>query len=239
MKITKSEELRRHWGIPLGYPLAAAVDAIDWTWQKVEKYFSEPEQRKRDYEVEARRYRAEYEQDMEAATWRAVEKGKRLLRMRYLNGRLGWEVRLRELGLSRRTYDNLKALALFAQVNPALLELLACLGPTKLYRLARLPKEDLKTIEPDDVVEYGGRRVRLKDLTIREIEAYLRKQYPPEDRRPKPTPEAALKLAEGTRKVLQRVARLREDPDPAILKPILRVLDDARGCAARMMKNAS
>jgi hypothetical protein len=223
----------------MSYPLAAAVDAIDWTWKKVEKYFSEPEQRKRDYEVEARRYREAYESEMEEATWRAVAKGKRLLRLRFLNGRPGWELRLRELGLSRRTYDNLKALALLAQVNKPLLARLACLGPTKLYRLARLPKEDLKEIDPNDVVEYDGRRVRLKDLSDREIEAYLRKRYPPEKRRPKPTPEAALKLAEGTRTVLQRVAKLGEIPDPACMKPILRVLDDARGCAVRMMKEAS
>ncbi len=236
--MTKSEELRRHWGIPMGYPLGAAVDAIDWTWQKVEKYFSEPEQRKRDYEVEARRYRQAYEQEMEEATSRAVGKGKRLLRLRYLNGRPGWELRLKDLGLCRRTYDNLKALALFAQVNPALLALLACLGPTKLYRLARLPKADLKEIDPNDVVSYDGRRVKLRDLTVREIDAYLRKRYPPEKRRPNPTPEAALKLAEGTRSVLQRVARAAEDPHPGALRVILRVLDDSRGCVARMIKEA-
>ncbi len=237
--MTKSEEFRRHWGIPLGYPLSAAVDAIDWTIEKVEKYFSEPEQRKRDYEVEARRYREAYETEMEEATWKAVAKGKRLLRLRYLNGRPGWDQRLKELGLSRRTHDNLRALALFAQVNPALLALLACLGPTKLYRLARLPKEDLKELNPNDRVPYDGRKVRLKDLTVREMYDYLRKRYPPEQRSPKPTPEAALRLAEGTRRVLQRAAKLAESPDPAALRPILRVLEDSRGCVARMIKEAS
>ena len=75
------------------------------------------------------------------------------------------------LPITKRTALNYLGLLEWSRRDPAGLETLAHLGPTKLYRLAVLPIRRRRTFTPGKLVAVGdGRRKRLEDLTVVELD---------------------------------------------------------------------
>lgn len=112
------------------------------------------------------------------ASEEAASDGQTLLQLRALAGPGRWSAVLADVGISRRTAQNLIALALFARKSPELFGKLKILGPTKLYRLARLNPGALDGLHPDSDVDVDRGSVKLRNLTDRELEAFLKKRFP-------------------------------------------------------------
>ncbi len=112
------------------------------------------------------------------AAERAADKGVALVRYRKAHGRGCYQPFLRDISVSPRTANNLICLAFFRWRAPRLFERLSCLGPTKLYRLAVLDDSRNGGLDPDGIVTFDGRQIRLRYLTDRELILYLRARFP-------------------------------------------------------------
>jgi hypothetical protein len=116
------------------------------------------------------------------ASEEAVLDGLALLEAKLLNGSEGWPERLRVHGISERTAGNRMALALFSKRSPEVFQRLKVLGPTKLHRVARLSRHAAEKLHPDAEIDLPRGRVRLRHVSDRELEAYLRVVCPPRSR---------------------------------------------------------
>jgi len=112
------------------------------------------------------------------ASERAADKGVALVRFRKAHGRGCYQQILQEAGVSPRTANNLICLAFFRWRAPRLFERLACLGPTKLYRLAVLDDSRMGGLDPDSVFTFDNRQTCLRTMTDRELIIYLRERFP-------------------------------------------------------------
>ncbi len=156
--------------------------------KKVQSVINDPERRAAACHAQARVVRKKRTKDRSASARAAVREAKELAHLATLTGTANWEEGCRIAGVSRRTADNLLALLVFSERHPKLFKLFACLGRTKLYAIARLPKELLDSMSPEMEMSAGDDVVRLKDLSDREILAYLREVWPVEVRKRTPTP---------------------------------------------------
>lgn len=173
------------------------------------------------------------------SSYEATTDGYRLLRMKALHGPTGWGNVVRSLGISLRTSHNLMALAIFARQDPARFRRLAFLGPTKLYRLARLPKEELDKIDPDKRVAVPGQPGLTKavmHLTDRELETYLRTVCPPEKRSQWPK---VRRLAVGLQRMLENLPKNEALPPRSDLELICNVATYASHRAMELFDQAA
>jgi hypothetical protein len=104
-------------------------------------------------------------QELQAQAYRdlvgaAVELGDILRTGKPLTG-ASYGAWLEELGVSRKSADNYMAMAALARTNPQALERWKELGPTKLYRVARLPagaqREVLQPKKRDEILQMNDR----------------------------------------------------------------------------------
>jgi hypothetical protein len=160
--------------------------------------------------------RAAVAEERARATDRAVELGQKILRLRMINGPTGWDGVLREIGKGARSARNLMALALFAFQHPDLHGRFRTLGPTKLYRLATLNPEILRTLTLSTLVDTDRGRLALRDLTDRELIEFLRALLPPSERRRWRQVKQALLRAR--RRLVE--AQEHEAPDPRDREPL-------------------
>jgi hypothetical protein len=156
--------------------------------KKVQDVINDPERRASACHAQARVVRKTRTKDRAASARAAVREAKQLVHLASLTGKANWEEGCRVAGISRRTADNLLALLVFSERHPKLFKTFACLGRTKLYAIARLPKDLLDTLDPESEVSVGDAELRLKDLSDRELLAFLREVWPVEVRKRMPTP---------------------------------------------------
>lgn len=109
-------------------------------------------------------------------------KGKLLAEARALHGRYAWEKVLAEMGVSRRTASNYSNLFLFWLYHRTLYERFSVLGPTKLYRLARVAPNVLKGMTLQTPVRTKDGMVLLGKATDRQLESFLKETFPPQVR---------------------------------------------------------
>jgi len=112
------------------------------------------------------------------ASERAADRGVALVRYRKAHGRGCYLEFLSDIGVSPRTANNLMCLAFFRWRAPRLFERLACLGPTKLYRLAVLDDSRIGGLDPDAEITFDRRQTCLRYMTDRELILYLRDRFP-------------------------------------------------------------
>ena len=161
----------------------------------------------------------------------AVIDGYLVIRMRALHGPKSWSSFCGELGISTRTAFNLMALAVFAKREPEIYYRLRFLGPTKLYRVARLPKEAMEHLIMSHDVEVPGQpgTIRALDqLTDRELEIYLHKVCPVERR---PMGRRARSMAFGLYRIIENLPKSGERPARIDLEMIR---DAARNAADKV-----
>lgn len=173
------EKFRRYLGIPLPYGMAMVVSILGSLWEWIQKHFSEPEVLRRELAKRKTAFLEADRSDREQLCDRIAQKGRWVLEMRSLHGKFAWDGVLAELHVSRRTATNYVALFLFSATNPVLYERFRVLGPTKLYRLARVAPERLKNMTLDTPVQTQDGLVPLRRATDRQLESALRLMFPP------------------------------------------------------------
>jgi hypothetical protein len=149
--------------------------------KKVQSVINDPERRAAAGHEQARSVRTMRCEDRSASAYAAVKEAEALTALACLTGTANWEEGCRIAGVGTRTADNLMALLLFSWRHPDLFKTFACLGRTKLYAIARLPLELLSSMDPEMAVNLdkeGRTTVRLRDLSDREMLAYLREVWP-------------------------------------------------------------
>jgi hypothetical protein len=179
MKETKGP--RRVLGLRLPYLMSTVVDITEKAAEWIEDALADPHAA---IEAQIAGLEEDAEQERCQASDAAVKAGSRLLWLRRNPGDGGFANHLTRLKISQRTARNKMALALFARMYPELYSRLRCLGPTKLYRIAVLNPEKIHKISVDDVIEIPRGKVRLRQLTSREFEDWLRDQVPVAEREP-------------------------------------------------------
>ncbi len=162
----------------------ALLDVVEHTCQWLEDRSRDP--KKAEAEVHARLHavtRLRVEQNCSASD-AAAEQGRLLLEAKLLHGAVGWPALLESMGIRARTAQNLMAVAVLAKTVPDIYLRFRVLGPTKLYRLSRLGHEALQGLSLDAEVDLPRGRVKVRQLSDRELQAYLRVLVPPRQRPP-------------------------------------------------------
>jgi hypothetical protein len=172
------ERFRRYLGIPIPYSMMLVVGVLGALWEWVMKYFSDAEALRRELSRRKELFLEADAADREDACGRILHKGRLVLEMRLLHGKCAWEGVLRELHISRRTAGNYMALYLFSANHPDLYERFRRLGPTKLYRLARIAPDRLKHVTLETPVSTKDGTVSLGAATDRQLESFLREMFP-------------------------------------------------------------
>ncbi len=191
----------RHLGIRLPIMLSMAVDLLGYALERIQHYLSAPEQRKRDFEYKRKQFIDFCEDANARASHDAADKGSRLHELRFLHGGAGWLDQLRALGVSRESFLNLRALAFLRKSKRALFDVLAPLGPAKLYRLARLHPAFLAKLTLDTPIPTADERRPIRAASLKEIAAWIRTVCPPRKRNPASLLHAHARAA---RKLLER-----------------------------------
>ncbi len=175
----KRKSPRRILGLRLPYPVQKFVELGERVGKGIEDFLANPS---RAIESQIQSINDEAEAERARQSDRAVETGAKLIWLRQNPGDDGFSKHLSRLHMSPRTARNKMALALFADSHPDLYEKLKSLGPSKLYRIAVLHPEQIRKLELDDTVETARGAVLFRQLTARELEAWLRKQAPVKER---------------------------------------------------------
>jgi hypothetical protein len=164
---------RSHLPCTAEFVLKVAEDFTQWVEDKVEAaHWAKLDMRQRaDHLLERRASRRARGADD------AVNDGIYLLQSKKVNPE-EWSAFLADLRISPRTAQNLMALALFSMRWPELYAGLKTLGPTKLYRIARLREDQIAEITLDTEVELGRGLVKLRHLSDAELQTYLRERFP-------------------------------------------------------------
>jgi hypothetical protein len=199
--VDQFERFRRYLGIPVPYSMILVVSVLGTLWEWVMKYFSNAAELRRELSRRKEQYLEADVADREDACDRILGKGRLILEMRLLHGKYAWDSVLRELHISRRTAGNYMALYLFSANHPLLYERFRRLGPTKLYRLARVAPDRLKNFTLETPVPTTDGMVALGAATDRQLESFLRDMFPPQKRtRAEKVREAASRITALTAK---------------------------------------
>jgi hypothetical protein len=176
------DRFRRYLGIPVPYSMIFVVNVLGDLWTWVTKYLSEPEVLKRKLAERKEVFLETDAADRGDLCDRLAHKGRLVLEMRALHGKYAWDRVLAELRVSRRTASNYTALYLFSVKHDALYRRFRNLGPTKLYRLARVAPFVLKDVTLATLVPTQDGPIELGKATDRQLESYLRATFPPKRR---------------------------------------------------------
>jgi hypothetical protein len=159
------------FGQALGKLMAAAIRSL-------RERLNRAERREDIWREHARRVKAKRAADYTASSEAAVGEALDLVETYLSAGEPNWPQACREMEIHERTAQNLLALLGLYLEYPEAFRVFGKLGRSKLYLLARMPKEVLKGLSPEQEVEIGERKVTLADLSAKELKWYLKKVCP-------------------------------------------------------------
>lgn len=116
------------------------------------------------------------------ASERAVYDGKVLIALSRKSDLVPWKEILLRCRVSDSTARNLMNLAIFAQAHPDIFRKFRRLGPTKLYRLARMTPSELRELDLDAMLSVKRGDVPVRHLSDLELASYLRTRFGPRKR---------------------------------------------------------
>jgi hypothetical protein len=149
--------------------------------RETQERLNSSERREDMWRVHARKVKAKRDGDYTRSAQAAVAEAKDLVFTYITAGKPNWKEACREMEIHERTAQNLLALLALHEQYPAAFKLFAKMGRSKLYMLARLPKEVLERLTLEKDVTIGNRRVTLADLSARELKWYLKQVCPKGD----------------------------------------------------------
>jgi hypothetical protein len=191
-------------GKPLPYTLEFLAGIFEDFLRWVDDLLHDPGAVEKEIRRREEEFQGERRRRMIRASEEAAQDGRRLLEMRALNGPFGWPALLARLHVSPKTALNLMALALFAKRHPETFERFRHLGPSKLYRMARLRRELQPKLEADYRLELTRGPVAVRQLTDGELEKHLERLDP---RPPKTEWEKLERAVAKTQRLALRAAR--------------------------------
>ncbi len=162
----------------VGFSRPLILKFADGVFSTIRDAFNDPLRREAAARQQAADVRKLFREERVRASERAAEKGVALVRYRKAHGHGCYQQFLRDIGVSPRTASNLICLAFFRWRAPRLFERLACLGPTKLYRLAVLDDSRIGGLDPDATFSFDNKQTCLRYMTDRDLIMYLRDRFP-------------------------------------------------------------
>jgi hypothetical protein len=151
---------------------------VELAIRKTRERLNRAERREDIWRSHARKVKAKRDAAYTRSAEAAVEEAKDLLLTYVSAGKPNWPEACRDMEIHQRTAENLLLLLALHEEHPEVFKLFAKLGRSKLYMVARLPKQVLKVLRPDEEVYIGDRPVILANMSARELKRYLRQFCP-------------------------------------------------------------